>query len=111
LYHDKDLNERSYLRSTNFPISFLTRNNIFFTDKNDQILLRNVVIKNDIITISMSLVLGDGNYSNFKLSFSLETVKLRFIEVLDANENPIHIKIISPKHNKKIDNKIFITAK
>lgn len=110
LYHNKDLGERSYLRSANFPISFLTRDNISFLDKNDNILLKYAIIKNNLGLISMSLILEDGIYSNFRLAFEFDPIRLKFIEVFDANNKSIHIKIISPKYNQKIDNKIFITA-
>ena len=59
----------------------------------------------------MAFILEQDTQISFKLGFDLKPIKLKFIEVFDANNKPIHIKIISPKYNKKIDNKIFLTTK
>jgi len=110
LYHDKDLNERSYLQSNNFPISFLARNNISFTDKNDQILLKNTKFKDDNIVIFMSFITEQSS-SDFKLAFKLNPISLKSIEVFDSNDKLIYIKIISPKYNEQIEDKFFKTTK
>ncbi len=104
-YYDKELEEKSNLRTQTTPASFLTRKKISFSAKDIKVI--DAFRKDNFFKITI-IKKNSRRFGNFSLLFSLNPVNFIQMEVENDMGDIVNVNLYDVNYDQKLENSLFI---